>query len=369
LSCFHFYLMPKLLIAVLGVFSQSSLAAAPADALTKMVLKRSSQYHIMKHLPDKDLRSLRSVSNILGQGVSHHVCDYKQFKLDPVLSKQYIENPDSLNDFLNGRIDNKNTQLHLQLEVMTVGEVDSILAKRRQYAVLTLRLPKVMWSNVETIKEIVKKAEGKQKKIHLEFIVGNREDVLSAYNVLESPEIKVVVRSVIFVAEMEKLNLSDKQITDITPLSGLVKLKVLDLDGTQVKDLKPLSGLVNLKTLFLERTPVTDITPLSRLFELENLNLASTQVKDLTPLRLLVKLKWFTLRNTRVADLQPLTGLVNLEKLFLDNTQVSDLQALNSLVKLDVLHLSGTPLVLHPWLALHIFAELKSNIPGLKVSV
>ncbi len=48
-----------------------------------------------------------------------------------------------------------------------------MIAKEREYATITLILPKMMWSSVE----IVKKMEGKKKEVRLGFIVEDRESL------------------------------------------------------------------------------------------------------------------------------------------------------------------------------------------------
>ena len=57
----------------------------------------------------------------------------------------------------------------------------------------------------------------------------------------------------------------------ISPIAGLVNLKVLDLFGNNVSDLSPLAGLINLEWLTLERNNVSDLSPLAGLINLESL--------------------------------------------------------------------------------------------------
>ena len=59
-------------------------------------------------------------------------------------------------------------------------------------------------------------------------------------------------------AKLERLNLYGNQITDVSPLAGLTKLETLILAYNQITDLTPLAGLTNLKTLFLQANPIPD---------------------------------------------------------------------------------------------------------------
>ena len=125
---------------------------------------------------------------------------------------------------------------------------------------------------------------------------------------------------------LEVLNLSGNQISDLTPLSGLKKLKVLFLyDNKRISDLSPLSSLKNLTDLGLYDNRISDLSPLSNLTNLTRLTLDDNQISDLSPLENLVNLTELGLRYNKVSDLKPLSGLRNLKKLNLGNNQIRDL--------------------------------------------
>ncbi len=62
-----------------------------------------------------------------------HVQFNKQLKLNSDLSRQYIENPDSLKDYLDARINSRKYQLHLEVQAETMEEVDGILQSEAEY--------------------------------------------------------------------------------------------------------------------------------------------------------------------------------------------------------------------------------------------
>ncbi|KAL0220260.1 hypothetical protein RCL1_000115 [Eukaryota sp. TZLM3-RCL] len=103
---------------------------------------------------------------------------------------------------------------------------------------------------------------------------------------------------------LETLDLSNvklpgnNQITDISFLSSCIKLKSLFFDGSKVTDLSPLSlaSFKNLVNLSLANNNITDITPLSSLLKLERLSLYNTNVLDLWPLKKLSKLSTLDVR-------------------------------------------------------------------------
>jgi internalin A len=113
--------------------------------------------------------------------------------------------------------------------------------------------------------------------------------------------------------DLQWLNLSGTQVSDLSPLAGLENLQSLVLSGTQVSDLSPLAGLENLQGLYLSGTQVSDLSPLAGLENLQELNLSGTQVSDLSPLAGLENLQWLYLSGTQVSDLSPLAGLPRLQ--------------------------------------------------------
>ena len=125
------------------------------------------------------------------------------------------------------------------------------------------------------------------------------------------------------------------QVSDLSPLAGLINLQQLFLDRNQVSDLSPLAGLINLHELLINRNPISDLSPLRGLKNLKYLWMEDTLVSDFSPLRGLTNLVEFYFHNSFVSDLSPLAGLINLERIhFSGNRGVSDLSPLTGLVNL-----------------------------------
>jgi Leucine-rich repeat (LRR) protein len=96
------------------------------------------------------------------------------------------------------------------------------------------------------------------------------------------------------------------------PLCGelLAVLQKLDVSNTQVSNLSPLAGLSALQELFVYNTRVTDLSPLAGLSALQKLNFSDTQVADLSPLAGLSALQNLNFSDTQVCDLSPLIALI-----------------------------------------------------------
>ena len=127
---------------------------------------------------------------------------------------------------------------------------------------------------------------------------------------------------------------------DLSPIAGLVNLKVLDLFGNNVSDLSPLAGLINLEWLTLERNNISDLSPLAGLINLEYLFLSGNDnISDLSPLAGLINLKQILSWGESISDLSPLAGLTKLEDVNICGANLSDLTPLASLTSLKELYL------------------------------
>ncbi|WP_373635765.1 leucine-rich repeat domain-containing protein [Yoonia sp. SS1-5] len=138
------------------------------------------------------------------------------------------------------------------------------------------------------------------------------------------------------------VDLSNTQVSDLSPIAGLTALTKLHLSNTPVTDLSAIAGLTGLTELNLNNTPVSDLTHIAGLTGLTGLGLNNTQVSDLTHVAGLKGLMGLGLANTQMSDLTHVAGLKGLTELYLNNTQVSDLTHLAGLRGLRVLELDDT---------------------------
>ena len=135
------------------------------------------------------------------------------------------------------------------------------------------------------------------------------------------------------------LDLSSRQLTDITPLAGLTNLTYLRLHNNQISDIIPLANLTNLTVLVLNSNQISDITPLAGLTNLTNLDLSSNQISNLAPLAGLTSLTSLSLSVNEVMDITPLNGLTNLTVLDLFGNQITNVTPISGLINLTELSL------------------------------
>lgn len=120
---------------------------------------------------------------------------------------------------------------------------------------------------------------------------------------------------------VEVIFLTELNLTDISPLSKLTRLRYLNLAFNKITDLSPLSGLNRLDELTIANNEITGIEALSTLTALRSLILYPNKVDDITPLYGLTKLRELCTNGQRIKgasfgakSLQNLRNLIKRKK-------------------------------------------------------
>lgn len=131
---------------------------------------------------------------------------------------------------------------------------------------------------------------------------------------------------------LHHLYLGPGELSDLSPIAGLVQLESLRASINHVADLKPLEKLTKLDRLDLGRTRVRDLSPVGKLVNLTELQLDDTSVDDIGPLAACTKLEKLSIKRTTVRDVSPLKGHKKLKYLYVEGSAVQNLDALQPLV-------------------------------------
>jgi internalin A len=107
---------------------------------------------------------------------------------------------------------------------------------------------------------------------------------------------------------LEKAETTDCQEADFK----LSNLTILDLSNSEISDLQPLTGLKNLEGIMLNENKIIDLKPLEELGNLQLLDLSNNQISDLKPLTTLSHLELLLLNSNKISDIQPLAKITNL---------------------------------------------------------
>ena len=141
---------------------------------------------------------------------------------------------------------------------------------------------------------------------------------------------------------LERLEFNFANVSDLSPLAGLINLESLWFVGNNVSDLSPLAGLINLKQIVnWASKPISDLSPLARLTKLEAIDLSGAEISDLTPLAGLTGLKRLYLVDNEISDISPLAGLTELNRLDLKRNNISDVSPLAGLTNLEWLNIAN----------------------------
>ena len=164
-------------------------------------------------------------------------------------------------------------------------------------------------------------------------------------------------------AKVERLDLSDRGLSDLGALAGLADLELLDLGGNAVVDLWPLAGLRGLRVLDLSGNRIEDVSALAGLTGLERLDLSGNRIADIGPLAALAGLEVLLLDGNRIADPAALVPLSGLAHLGLSGNRVVDVGELAGLAGLQRLDLAGNP-VADAWALGDLGGLLWLRLPG-----
>ena len=167
-------------------------------------------------------------------------------------------------------------------------------------------------------------------------------------------------------SSLENLDVANNQIADVEPLRGLTSLERLDLrNNNQITDVEPLMDLTNLRYIYLKGNE--GITNLAWLGALENLRVdikvpdvvgipdtnldaavrTALSVTGTLPMseELLESLETLTASNRNIADLSGLEAATALTSLDLENNDITDVSPLSKLYALETLMLDRNPIL------------------------
>ena len=145
-------------------------------------------------------------------------------------------------------------------------------------------------------------------------------------------------------SELQTLNITGTNVSDLTPLRNSNKLKTLKAGQTRIEDLSPLKYDILLEELDVATTDISDLAVLDILNKLEKLNISYTQVNTLEAVTNCPKMAFLAAEGSRITNIQPLAELNTLVSLNISSTAVRDLSPISHLESLQSLKISQTPI-------------------------
>ncbi|CAL5988434.1 leucine_Rich Repeat (LRR)-containing protein [Hexamita inflata] len=120
------------------------------------------------------------------------------------------------------------------------------------------------------------------------------------------------------------LDLSNNELSDLTPLSNMEQLTVLLLNKNRISSLIEISQLKQLKILDVGNNSIQDIKVLSNFQNLEELNISTNQITRIDSLSQVLSLKCLKLKMNKIEDFTPIKSLphYNISWIELQNVQL-----------------------------------------------
>ena len=167
--------------------------------------------------------------------------------------------------------------------------------------------------------------------------------------------------------EAEDRFINSNSVSDLSPLAGLINMRLLSLDTNSITDISAIAGLTNLITLNLGENNISDISAIAGLTNLQRLGLYSNPISDISSVSGLANLTVLALGINSITDISALAGLTNLTTLWLFHNPISDISPLTRLTQLTHLNLRDnaisdiSPLVENTGLGNEDFVNVSGN--------
>lgn len=184
----------------------------------------------------------------------------------------------------------------------------------------------------ENLKEYVFSFKDDELKLNVSNLALNMIDELNLSNKNISD-----ITGLEYFTNLMYLHLDNNTITDITSLQGMTKLEELYLNNNNITDITPLEGMTKLYELYLDNNNISNLSSLSNMDELYRLNLANNNVTTVAELSK-IKSEYITLdlSGNKNLNLSELSNLQNLDTLVLNDCDLvdSDLEEIKKITTL-----------------------------------
>ncbi|WP_185324585.1 InlB B-repeat-containing protein [Listeria innocua] len=191
-------------------------------------------------------------------------------------------------------------------------------------------------------------------RIFLDLSDNEITDISPLMNLTEVPQISMKRNKISDISPLENANLpnakdvyfDDNQISDLSPLGNLGNANLyssfkLSFNGnSNISDLSPLANMSNLTDLGVQNTKVSDISPLKNL-NLVELNIGGTKVSDLSPLANMPDMEKLTMYGLGISDLSPLKNMTKMTHLRMDGNSLSDISPIANMTDMVELEANG----------------------------
>lgn len=137
---------------------------------------------------------------------------------------------------------------------------------------------------------------------------------------LKSSEIRNL-KGLEYAINLEKLDLYDNEIRDISEIGKMKKLKELDLSNNNIRDIKVVSLLENLNKLEIMGNEIQDASNIGGLKNLKYLDVSNNYIESCGFAESLTNLKTLKLQKNMIRNVEPLKSLPQLDTLWIQGNK------------------------------------------------
>ena len=130
---------------------------------------------------------------------------------------------------------------------------------------------------------------------------------------------------------------AENDVTDLSPLRDLTNLQTLyGWSNKNLSDISPITNLRKLRILNLAACDISDISAIENLNRLESLNLSHNAIENIESITGLKELTELRLKANNIVDIHPLTHLTNLKTLWIDENPITDYRPIDALSVIEL---------------------------------
>ena len=159
-------------------------------------------------------------------------------------------------------------------------------------------------------------------------------EVINLYSNKELDDISVVSG----LTSLKQISVGSCNISDLSPIAGLTQLQILDIQGNPATDSTPIHNLTNLTRLTLgtgdDAGSIADISFLSEFSKLTNFSAAKSNITGISSLAGNTGMDYLNLNNNSISEISVVSGMPGLRYLYFDNNNVSDISPVANLTDL-----------------------------------
>lgn len=146
------------------------------------------------------------------------------------------------------------------------------------------------------------------------------------------------LKGIEYATNLEKLKVNENEISDLSPLKDLKKLKYLELQRNRITDVSPLANLKSLEFLKLYNNIIENVEPLKALTNLTGLDLHNNVkvrkegqkrinydgITDISSLKNLTKLTFFDVSANKIENVDIILGMKKINQLDFSDNKIKD---------------------------------------------